>query len=341
MPRSLARPFSSAPRRDELPWSAVVGALVAALLINGVGLYGTSSALSAALEPVERPEREELVEFDLVEPSSSAKRSVDQDRSNGRQPEDAKRLAEVDSDPEHETQRPLAPATRSAQPTPPTPKPDQTTPPDGVRDGEQGEDRGQGQHEGVGEGEEPGAGDDTLAEAADGQAASAGAESGARSGQPDPLAQLGGSPEMLDRTFGRPGSRERLRDVDEGVENVLESKRHIYASFFNRIRDQVADQWRPQKVHAIADPTGSKYGDKQRTTVLMVRLDAKGEILKIIIERSSGAPHLDSEAVRAMKAAAPFPNPPGGLADGGGHIDFRFGFILDFEGGSRIFRYGG
>jgi hypothetical protein len=40
-----------------------------------------------------------------------------------------------------------------------------------------------------------------------------------------------------------------------------------------------------------------------------------------------------------MRAAAPFPNVPEGLADSNGYIDFPFGFILDFNGGSQIFRY--
>jgi hypothetical protein len=40
-----------------------------------------------------------------------------------------------------------------------------------------------------------------------------------------------------------------------------------------------------------------------------------------------------------MRAAAPFPNIPEGLADERGYVEFRFGFILDFTGGSRIFRY--
>jgi TonB family protein len=50
-------------------------------------------------------------------------------------------------------------------------------------------------------------------------------------------------------------------------------------------------------------------------TVLMVRLDDQGKIVKIEVERESGAPHLDEEAERAMRAAAPFPNLPEGLAD--------------------------
>jgi TonB family protein len=316
----------------------LIGLLLATLMVNGVGLYGTSRALSEALEPVELPGREEVVEFDLVDPSSDELRFVDQHRANDRAPDETKRLAEVDSDVERETQAPLGPDSQPSKPS--RPQPEQQEEAQGQPDGgERGEAQGEGELEGEGEGEDPGSGDDRLATADDGSTASEGSAAAARQGSSDVLAKLGGSPSVLSETFGRPGADDRLRDVDEGVENVLQSKRHIYASFFNRIRDRVADQWRPQRAHDAVDPQRTKYGDKQRTTVLMVRLDEKGEILKVVIERKSGAPHLDAEAVRAMKAAAPFPNPPSGLANSSGHIDFRFGFILDFQGGSRIFRY--
>ncbi|PRQ04306.1 hypothetical protein ENSA5_08720 [Enhygromyxa salina] len=318
----------------------MVGLLFAALLVNGVSLYGTSGALARALESVAQDEpKDEVVEFDLVDPPpDDDTRFVDQDRANERRPEDSKRLGELDSDVERETQAPNRPDRRPSEPAKDSPKPDETEPPQGQREGgERGQERGE--NEGEGEGQDPGAGDDSLADADDGQTASEGADAGAKQGQADRLAKLGGSPSMLNDTFGRPGSDEILRDVDEGVESMLDSKRHLFASFFNRIRDRVSDQWRPNKVHNAVDPMHKKFGEKQRTTVLMVRLDAKGQILKVIVERKSGASHLDDEAVRAMRAAAPFLNPPEGLVNASGYIDFRFGFILDFNGGSKIFRY--
>lgn len=339
MRRSSLRQFSAARRREGLPWTAAVGLIFAAILVNAVGLYGTGSALALALKPVPKPQPEKITEFDLVEPPDDLDdRFVDQHVANDRQPDSSDRLSDVDSQVEDETQAPRQPDQAPSDPAPERPEPDQTEPPKGQREGgERGQ--AQGEHAGEGEGEQTGAGDDSLATAEDGASASQGADAGAQRGKPDAIASLGGSPSMLNDTFGRPGSDAVLRDVDEGVTNMLESKRHLFASFFNRIRDRVSDQWRPQKVHNAADPTHSKYGDAQRTTVLMVRLDAAGEIQKIVVERRSGAPHLDDEAIRAMRAAGPFPNAPAGLADATGHIDFRFGFILDFSGGSRIFRY--
>lgn len=339
MPRSLIGPLSSSVRREDLPWSAVVALIAAALLVNGVGLYGTSTALSRALQHESDDEREDVTEFSLVEPDSDDDAIVSQHRANDRAPEDTEHLSDVDSDVERETQAPLGPDSATSKQTEPGPALEESERARGRKSGEQGQtDDGTGQD--AGSGQQPGAGDDTLVEADDGASATAGADAGSQQGKPDPLTMLGGSPSVLDQTFGRPGNADRLRDVDEGVENVLDSKRHVYGSFFNRVRDQVADNWRPEQVHRRADPNGSRYGDAQRTTVLMVRVDEHtGEILKIVVEQRSGAPHLDDEAVRAMRAAAPFPNIPPGLADANGHVDFRFGFILDFVGGPRIFRY--
>lgn len=311
MPRSSLRQFSSAQRREGPPWTAVVGLLIAAVGVNGVGLYGTSSALARALEPVPQRDDEEIVEFDLVEPPGDDLRVANQTRIDDRRPDG------VDSDVEHETQ---APKQRSPRPN-------------------TGHGQARGDHEGAGPDESPGVGDDSLVDADDGVMPSEGADSSAHPGKPDPLANLSGSPSLLNDTFGPLGGDEVMRDVDEGSHSVLDSRRHVYGSFFSRMRDQVQEQWRPNKVHNAADPRHERYGEKQRTTVLMVRLDEKGEILKVVITRKSGAPHLDAEAVRAMKAAAPFLNPPEGLANASGYIDFDFGFTLDFVSGSRIFRY--
>jgi TonB family protein len=306
-PRSALRTLGVARRRDGVSWRDGVGLLLAALLCNGVGLYTTSVALARALEPKPFPKREKVVEFNLV-PGNSMEPSSDlRPKQDGLETGDA-------SKPETRP-RDAVPTTK----TEPGPARDKTKVADGLPD----------------DGDEPDYGDDSLVEASDGTIDT---DSGAP-GRPDPLAKLGGSTSMLDQTFGRPVANDRMRDVDEGVDNILASKRHLFGSFFKRLTERVSEQWQPAKVHSAADPKGTRFGDKQRTTVLMVRLDDTGHILKVEVERESGAPHLDEEAERALRAAAPFPNMPEGLADEHGHVDFRFGFILDFNGGSRIFRY--
>jgi TonB family protein len=313
--RPALRTLGVARRREGLSWDAAVFLLVAALLSNGVGIYSTAAALARALESQpDKKKRERVTEFSLV-PGSSPYASAEvrpepAPKVEGASPPDAKVRAED-----------------SSNKTKPGPARDNTETVNGQREGAD-----------VDEGlaDQPGTGDDSLVVADDGELEGAGTASG---GRPDPLSKLGGSTSMLDQTFGRPVADDRMRDVDENATNLLDSKRHLFGSFFNRLRDRVSENWQPQKAHERADPKGTLYGDSSRMTVLMVRLDEHGKIVKIEVEKESGAPHLDEEAERAMRAAAPFPNLPEGLADENGHVDFRFGFILDFNGGTRIFRY--
>lgn len=150
-----------------------------------------------------------------------------------------------------------------------------------------------------------------------------------------------GTRQALMKSLGEPGTFDDLDDtIDEGDENVLNSKRWKYASFFNRVRNSVANHWHPEVLHAARDPDGSVYGSKTRRTKLIISLNGDGSLDKIELEGASGVDYLDEEAIRAVRTAAPFANPPPGLADKKtGKIVFGFGFIFEIGGGARIFRY--
>lgn len=153
---------------------------------------------------------------------------------------------------------------------------------------------------------------------------------------------LRGTPAAMARALGQPGSLDKIDDdIAESDETILNSRRWKYASFFNRIRDAVAERWRPEEVHAQRDPNGAKFGTVPRVTRLFIKLNPDGSVHKISVESSSGLDFLDEEAIRAVRAAQPFNNPPPQLVDPtSGLIEFGFGFRLEFEkGGGRIFRY--
>ena len=136
------------------------------------------------------------------------------------------------------------------------------------------------------------------------------------------------SKEMLERIAGG-GSVDHLDDVDSGDETAIDSKRSIYASFFNRLKRQVAQNWDPGTVWRRVDPTGKVNGFKTRVTELRVTLDLKGAVEKLIVIAPSGVSELDDEAVRAFRAAGPFPNTPAGLAGKDGMITFAFSFYFE------------
>lgn len=291
-------------RRESIPPHVWAGFLLAALLINAVSLVQAGGALSRSLRDDEEPEEPEVSEFELVDEPPEQPDYVETEIPEGGVPEDARRLAEADSNPKHETRAPIRPDRPSSAPQAnPQPEPQEA--------GEQGT-------------------ESEIHDAPDGQQTKPGAPQ---------LAHLGGSKGALKAALGEHGTRDDLRDVDEGETNVLKAKRNLYASFFNRMRDRVSEHWEPERANKAVDPNQKIFGTSARTTVLWVQLDAQGAITKIVVKRGSDADHLDNEAIRAIKAAAPFPNPPEDLIDANGNIEFDFGFTLDFVEGGRIFRH--
>jgi len=133
-----------------------------------------------------------------------------------------------------------------------------------------------------------------------------------------------------------------LKNVPEGAKTLLDTKRWRFASFFNRVKGAVAQQWQPGKVYRRVDPTGEIYGDASRLTIVKVWLYPDGRLKNIVIQKPCGIDALDDEAIRAFKAAAPFPNPPRRLVDSHTRlISFRFGFMLEITKGPlfKVFRY--
>ncbi len=156
------------------------------------------------------------------------------------------------------------------------------------------------------------------------------------------LGDLKPSEEVVRDVIGA-GSSDYLKDIDDGAETLLNTKRFKYATFFNRVKKAVAQNWHPDTAYRLRDPTGQIYGQKNRLTVLKVSIHPDGRIRDILIEKPSGVEFLDDEAVSAFHAAEPFPNPPGGLVDPDSHlITFRFGFFFEITSAPsfKIFRYG-
>jgi len=152
-------------------------------------------------------------------------------------------------------------------------------------------------------------------------------QGGAGGGAP-PVPNLKPSKEQLERIVGG-GSVDHLEEVENGEETALNAKRWVFASFFNRMKRQVAQNWDPQTVWRRVDPQGTHHGFKTRVTEVRVVLSSKGELSKIVVTSPSGVQELDDEAVRSFHAAAPFPNPPDGLVSKDGNITFAFSFYFE------------
>ena len=93
------------------------------------------------------------------------------------------------------------------------------------------------------------------------------------------------------------GSRvnDYLKNVKQGKQTLLNSKRWRFASFFNRVKRQVAQNWHPDVVYRRRDPTGRAYGVKDRYTLLRVTLDDEGKIKRLLTTRNSGLDFMDAD----------------------------------------------
>ena len=138
---------------------------------------------------------------------------------------------------------------------------------------------------------------------------------------------------------GASGNTDRIDGVDEGDATILNTQRWKYASFFNRMKNDIDQYWDPVARLKSRDPDGRINGSKTRTTRVMIILNADGSLDKIKLQKSCNVDYLDDEALRAIRSAAPFPNPPQGMLDPeDGKLHVPFGFIVEM-GKGRIFRY--
>ena len=149
------------------------------------------------------------------------------------------------------------------------------------------------------------------------------------------LAALMPSAESMSRIIGA-APNDHLRGVEEGDETLLNTREWKYATFFNRLKQRVGEEWDPTSVLRLRDPTGATYQGRDRHTLLEITLDASGRLKDVHVEKSSGLDFLDLEAVRAFERAQPFPNPPPGLVSEGRAVTFTFGFYLEMGGGPRM-----
>ena len=111
--------------------------------------------------------------------------------------------------------------------------------------------------------------------------------------------------------------------------------------YFRRVKARVGKNWDLNSVRKARDPDGTRFGKRDRYTILDVTLDATGAISAMTVRRSAGLAWVDDAALDAMRRAAPVGAPPPGLlgADGtlgllgaDGTFSFPFGFYVEAAG---------
>lgn len=331
---------------ESISWGAALGLLLAAALLHVLFAFAIQGVMELEWKGGSLPDGESVMEVSFLPEEAEAEpeeesleqlseaereRLVRQQAiANEKRPEDTDQISEFDQSVDKETVAPLQkprPGRAGGNPSPQ----EKTSRFDG--EGESDSTRGTSElGEREGEGASSAEDDISLDERGDVASKSGGAA-------PAPKG-LRGTPDQLQGLFGRPGGYEDIPNVEQGDQSILNSRRNKYASFFNRIRDQVSQEWDPETIHTKNDPYGKIYGNKSRSTVLRILLNPDGSVHRIYVNRPSGVGYLDEEAIRAVRVAAPFVNPPAQLIDPkSGKIDFTFRFDLLFDGSKRIFRY--
>ncbi len=82
----------------------------------------------------------------------------------------------------------------------------------------------------------------------------------------------------------------------------LNTRDPIYVSYFTKIKQNIEQQWEYPEV-------ALRYGLQGRVSLEFI-IGGSGQLEQLRMIRSSGSQVLDEEALRAIKAAAPFPPIP-------------------------------
>lgn len=128
-------------------------------------------------------------------------------------------------------------------------------------------------------------------------------------------------------------SNDYVKDVDAGLETLLNTREFKYYSYYNRIRKQLSQHWegrvRDKLSRMFKEGRAPAAASQDRITKLMIVLNDRGTLVRVQILSDSGVRDLDDAAIEAFRAAAPFPNPPKGIVEGDGTVKIRWDFVLE------------
>jgi TonB family protein len=123
-----------------------------------------------------------------------------------------------------------------------------------------------------------------------------------------------------------------LPGVADGDATLVNTRTFRFAGFYRRVHDAIAGAWKPNRAWDARDPHDRLLGRTRRQVQVDILLDAEGSLRDLRVVRGSGLGFFDAECLRAIREAAPFPNPPRGLVGSDGVVALR-GWRLVFEFG--------
>jgi TonB family protein len=152
-------------------------------------------------------------------------------------------------------------------------------------------------------------------------------------GEGESAEEAGPGPKISDlMVLGR--SPHSLSDkIDQGDQTVLNTDKVLYASFINRIAEEVYQPWvsHIEDVLKNIHTMGRKIENNTYVTKLNIAMDKRGEVTGIQIISSSGIPALDEAPKKAFWEMEPFPNPPLQLLEEDGYIRLVYEFHFEYK----------
>jgi len=117
------------------------------------------------------------------------------------------------------------------------------------------------------------------------------------------------------------------RDVALGSETLLNTDEYLYASFFNRLKAEVAPRWEPKISALIYDPQSRLRAGFFRSEVEFV-MDRLGQVKSSRVLKSSGVEAFDEIAMSALMSLPQMNNLPTDLLESDGTYRLSLGFVV-------------
>lgn len=128
-------------------------------------------------------------------------------------------------------------------------------------------------------------------------------------------------------------TQDYIKDVDQGLQTILNTREFKYYSYYSRIRKQLAQHWegevRERLSKLFREGRSPAATNQDRITKVIVVLNSAGTLVRVQLIADSGVRDLDEAAIEAFRAAAPFPNPPAGIIEADGTVKIRWDFVLE------------
>ncbi|MFM8268576.1 MAG: energy transducer TonB [Pseudomonadota bacterium] len=123
------------------------------------------------------------------------------------------------------------------------------------------------------------------------------------------------------------------KEIPFGNQTVLNTDKVRYASFINRIADEIYQPWVEAAERALRDfAVGHKKMEPNiYITRLKVTLTSDGSVTGIQIMDSCGISELDEAPKKAFWNSEPFPNPPTQLVEKDGYVRLTYEFQFEWK----------